>query len=168
MQIKNKILTATILLGFSWFTPLLTILSQLIWGLVGSVFAPVSSSWLFSNLMDMSVLLMAHIIFMWVMLKKFSKKDILHGIMIFALLNVLAGIFVFRNPVSTQGLFYQTVNFLSNVVLSNFVFVLERDKPYIMLLPFVTLAIHVLLAKVIPLIKTSEKEALKLPAENMQ
>ncbi|MEN1762246.1 hypothetical protein [Anoxynatronum sibiricum] len=166
MHIKNKILTAAILFVFSWFTPLFTILSQLMVGLARSAAAPVSSSWLFSNLMDLFVLLIAHIIFMWVMLKKFSKNNILHGIMIFALLNVLAGIFIFRNPVSTSGLFYQTANFLSNVVLSNVVFVPERDKPYMMLLPFITLAIHVLLVQGVPYLKKSERKAPKPTAEN--
>lgn len=166
MQIKSKIFTATMLFVFSWFTPLFTIVSQLILGLAGSFFGPGSSSWIFSNLMDMIILLIAHVIFMWVLLKKFSKKNILHGILLFALFNVLAGVLVFQNPVSTHGLFYQTGNFLSNVVLSNFVFVPERDKPYMLLLPFITLVIHVLLANVISYIQTSKNEIAKPLAES--
>ena len=166
MHIKNKIFAATILGAFSWFSPLFTILSQLLLGLLGPLLNTVISSWWVSNFFDMSILLVAHIIFMWVLVKKFSKNDILHGVLIFALLNVVAGMMVFRNPVSTPGLFYQTVNFLSNVVLSNVVFVPERDKPFMMLLPFITLAIHVLLAQGIHFIQASERKAPKPTADN--
>ena len=160
MQIKNKAIVATILMAFSWFTPLLTILSQLIVGLIGSLPGNASTSWHLSNLIDMIILLIAHIIFMRVLHKKFSKQVIVHGIMIFTLLNILAGFFVFRNPVSTYGLFYQTVNFLSNVIMSFVVFVPDTGKPYMMLLPFVTLSIHLLLAQLMTYVK-----AMKEPTE---
>ncbi|SMP38179.1 hypothetical protein [Anoxynatronum buryatiense] len=168
MYSKNNILVAVILLVFSWFTPLFTILSQLMVGFTGSLLSITSSSWFFSNLIDTAILLAAHIIFVWVMLKKFRKKDIVHGSMIFALINGFVGMLVFRNPVSTPGLFYQTVNFLSNVILSNVVFVPEQGKPYMLLLPLVTLAVHLLLPHIILFIQTNEKEAPKRQAENAQ
>ena len=166
MQIKNKVIAAAFLLAFSWFTPMLTILSQLLLGLIGILFSTANISWTISNIFDMTILLIAHIIFMWVLLKKFSKQNIIHGIMIFALLNILAGFFIFRNPVSTYGLFYQTVNFLSNVIMSFVVFVPETGKPYMMLLPFVTLVIHLLLVQLVTSIKNDEERAPKQMAES--
>lgn len=123
---------------FSWFTPLVTIISHIIVGLALGL--RINIPWSVITMLDTIMLIAVNLLLIMILRKGFDKIKVRNGILVFAVLNFLAGLTVFQNPVSMVGTFYQMINFLSNVILSNFVFILE--KPYILLLPIFTLLIH--------------------------
>jgi len=146
MQIKNKVTIVLLLAVSSWFLPLTSVVTHVLVGIIRFLTNNnISVSWDIITIIDTVFMTAITFIFIMLLRKKFNNKDLQYGIIGFAILNFLCGLAVYKNPISLLATFYQTINFLSHVIISNFVFVLEEGKPFMLLLPITTFLTHILL-----------------------
>lgn len=157
MELRNKVFTIILMFMFSFFSPLIFTITEILIQLLESAITGLSISWNGTQIITMIFLTIVHFLFIIFLRKEFNKENVKYGIVGFAVLNIIWSLLIFNNPLSMARTVYQAVNFLSNVILSTFIFTVEEGKLFMVLLPITTSTIHILLNYLAELLFSNKK-----------